>query len=78
MEEIKPTLKKKKEQESVFETENSTPEKAIKAPREKKAIIKRTNEDSPDSTYGKWWNDGRLLKISGLSLMLTSFILLVS
>lgn len=50
-------------------------EKPVKAPREKKAAKKVKEPEEPAT---KWWNDGRLSKISGLLLILFSFVLVVA
>lgn len=70
MEEVKPVAKKKKEVE-----EEVAVEKPIKAPREKKPTKKGKEQEEPET---KWWNDGRLSKISGLLLILFSFVLAVA
>jgi S-DNA-T family DNA segregation ATPase FtsK/SpoIIIE len=59
--------KKKAETELITENEKST-----KQPREKKAPKK---EKEPEV---KWWNDGRVSKISGLLFLLFSFVMAVS
>ena len=59
--------KKKAETELITENEKST-----KQPREKKASKK---EKEPEV---KWWNDGRVSKISGLLFLLFSFVMAVS
>src|SRR5580704_4581431 len=78
MEEVKPSPRAKKERETIelpLERVGAEPEdKQAKQAREKKAA-KKKDEKEPEP---KWWNDGRLSKISGLSLILFSFILLVA
>lgn len=78
MEEVKPSPRAKKEKEAIelpLERVGAVPEeKAAKQAREKKGA-KKKEEKEPEP---KWWNDGRLAKISGLSLVLFSFILLVA
>jgi S-DNA-T family DNA segregation ATPase FtsK/SpoIIIE len=70
MEEVKPITKKKTEPEDEIPME-----KPIKTPREKKTAKKVKEQDEPQN---KWWNDGRLSKISGLLLIFFSFVLAVS
>ncbi|MES2622200.1 MAG: DNA translocase FtsK 4TM domain-containing protein, partial [Bacteroidota bacterium] len=70
MEEIKVVPKKKKEPEELLQEE-----KPVKQTREKKTEKKQKEDKSPEP---KWWNDGRLVKVSGLLLMLFSFILAVA
>ena len=73
MEEVKPSPRAKKEKEAIelpLERAGAEPEdKQAKQAREKKAA-KKKEEKEPEP---KWWNDGRLAKISGLSLILFSF-----
>ncbi len=78
MEEIKPTLKKKKATEVPFEMDNISVEKPLKTPKDKKPSAKKAKEETSDEMESKWWNDGRLFKLGGLTLILTSFILLVA
>ncbi len=68
MEETLTASKKKKEGEVILQEEKPA------KPREKKAA-KKIKEEGP---IAKWWNDGRASKISGLVLMLFSFVLAVS
>lgn len=71
-EEIKTAKRKAKEVEA------ETPiEKPAKAPRAKKESRKE-KEPPVEETASNWWNDGRLSKISGLLLILFSFVLVVS
>jgi S-DNA-T family DNA segregation ATPase FtsK/SpoIIIE len=70
MEEIKVTTKKKKEP-----VEPVQEEKPVKAAREKKPVKKAKDDKEPEPT---WYNDGRMAKISGLTLILFSFILAVA
>jgi len=67
MEDIKVTPKKKKEPVEAVQDE-----KSVKAPREKKPVKKAKDDKEPEPT---WYNDGRLAKVSGLTLILLSFIL---
>ncbi len=70
MEEIKVTGKKKKEPvEAVQE------EKPVKPAREKKVVKKAKDETEEEPT---WYNDGRIAKVTGLGLILFSFILAVA
>lgn len=73
MEETTTPHKKRKVAEEALPTDNTT-DKPVK-PREKKSAKKSKEEIY---TEPKWWNDGRLSKISGIVLLLTSFILAVS
>jgi S-DNA-T family DNA segregation ATPase FtsK/SpoIIIE len=50
-------------------------DKETKPVREKKTTKKVTEPESP---VAKWWNDGRVSKISGLLLVLTSFVMATS
>ena len=70
MEEIKVTSKKKKEPAEVVQEE-----KPVKPVREKKVVKKAKDDTEPEST---WHNDGRIAKITGLGLILFSFILAVA
>lgn len=70
MEEVKPVVKKKKEAD-----EWEQPQPAAKTAREKKGSRKAKEAEQPAPN---WWNDGRLSKISGLLLILFSFMLVVS
>jgi len=70
MEEIKVTSKKKKEPAEVVQEE-----KPVKPVREKKVVKKAKDDTEPEST---WYNDGRIAKITGLGLILFSFILAVA
>ncbi|MCW5907380.1 MAG: DNA translocase FtsK 4TM domain-containing protein [Chitinophagales bacterium] len=70
MEEVKPLPKKKKEAEELEQPENAT-----KPAREKRSNRKAKEAQEPEV---KWWNDGRLSKISGLLFILFSFTLVVS
>ena len=72
MEEIKVTPKKKKEPVAVDAAQAETPVKPV---REKKPVKKTKDDKEPEPT---WYNDGRMAKISGLSLILFSFILAVA
>jgi len=70
MEETKVTPKKKKEP-----VEAAQEEKSVKLPREKKPVKKTKDDKEPEPT---WYNDGRLAKVTGLTLILFSFILAVA
>jgi len=70
MEETKVVTKKKKEP-----TEELQEEKPVKAVREKKPVKKAKEDKEADPT---WYNDGRMAKITGLALILFSFILAVA
>ena len=78
MEEINASPKKKKDMEPIFEIENVVAEKqAAKQPREKKPV-KKAKEKESTASETKWWNDGRVAKIGGLSFILFSFALAVA
>ena len=70
MEEIKVIPKKKKEPVDVPQAEMP-----VKPTREKKPVKKAKDDKEPEPT---WYNDGRLAKVSGLALILFSFILAVA
>lgn len=71
-EDVKPAKRKVKEAEA------ETPvDKPIKAQRPKKENRKE-KEASAEEPQPTWWNDGRMSKISGLLLILFSFVLVVS
>ena len=70
MEEIKVTGKKKKEPVEAVQDE-----KPVKPAREKKVVKKAKDESEDEPT---WYNDGRIAKVSGLGLILFSFILAVA
>ncbi len=70
MEETLIIPKKKREPEEILQDE-----KPVKQPREKKPMKK---EKEPAQPEVKWWKDERLPKISGLLLILFSFILAVA
>lgn len=67
MEEALSTPVKKKGEETIL-----LDEKPVKQSREKKPL-KKVKE--PETPVVKWWNDGRLAKISGLTFLLFSFVL---
>ncbi len=70
MEEITVKPRKRKEPEEVIEAEYP-----VKQPRDKKPSKKAKEEEK---SAGHWWNDGRISKISGLGLILLSFMMLVA
>ena len=70
MDEVTITSKKKKDTAETIQEE-----KPVKQPREKKPVKKTKDDKEPEPT---WYNDGRLAKIAGLSLILFSFILAVA
>jgi len=70
MEEIKVIPKKKKEPVDVPQAEMP-----VKPTGEKKPVKKAKDDKEPEPT---WYNDGRLAKVSGLALILFSFILAVA
>ncbi len=70
MEETIVAPKKKKEIEEILQEE-----KPVKQPREKKPVKK---EKEPALPQVKWWKDERIPKVSGLLLILFSFVLAVA
>ncbi len=74
MEEITTPAKKKKADSEALTVEVAA-DKPVKPAREKKAVKKPKEiaEQAP-----KWWSDGRLTKISGLVLLLFSFVMAVA
>ena len=71
MEDIEVKPKKKKEAEPVFEAEYTVKPAKEKKPAEKKAKQKAATETP-------WWSDGRISKITGLGLMMLSFMMAVA
>ena len=70
MEEIKVAPKRKKEPVEAIQDESP-----VKPTREKKAVKKQKDDKEPELG---WHNDGRLAKISGLTLILFSFVLAIA
>ncbi|MCS6933699.1 MAG: DNA translocase FtsK [Chitinophagales bacterium] len=55
---------------------SSPPDAPARPPRERKPASKKAKEDA--ATAPKFWNDGRLSKITGLVLMLLAFVMAVA
>ncbi len=76
MEETTVTPKKKKEKDEVLLAEE-TADKAVKKPAEKKPVKKAKEKEKEEDVPG-FFSDGRALKLSGLLLILFSFVLAVA